>query len=242
MNIKFKNPIAFLLLIASILNFNNIKATNDLQPIKKNKISVNFSPEFAYRSVISNSNYTSNFWASERPIPSFSAGFAFMHSFSKKFEIETGLNYSIKGFQIPNIVMTTVDNPDARDPNNLYDVKYKYRFIDIPLKFNTFFKIKKMNCFVSTGAVGNILIDGKALLINKNNKDNRQKYDLRLNESDFSLSGYLGIGIQHRLNNRFVLRSDVHIQHQFLISNSSSNIKRYLFNTGLGISLLYFLK
>jgi hypothetical protein len=244
MNFKSKKSVVLLLTMIMFLIFNNISALENPQndsPFPKNKISFTFSPELAYRSV-SSSNSTNNFWSSEKPISSFSTGIAFLHSFNRKFEIETGLNYSIKGFQIPNIVMTTVDQPDARDPKNLYSVKYRYRFIDIPLKFNTLFNIKNLKCYVSTGAVGNVLMNGKAILINKNDRDIRQKFELDLKEGDFTLSGHLGFGITHILSQKWILRTDLHLQHQFLVSSTRSVITRKFYNAGLGISLLYFLK
>lgn len=245
MNKKLKNTLFQLILGIFGFSFVNLQAQSEVQNKTidlKNKLSFTFSPEYAYQSIVSNGNSNSNFWSDSKPISSYSTGFGFMHSFSRKFEIETGLNYSVKGFQIPRIVMTSLDNPDASDPNNLYRVKYKYRYLDIPLKFNTFFNIKKLNCYVSTGAIGNVLLNGDAILIRRNDKSVRQKYNLNLIKGDVSLSGFLGFGMVHVLTPKFLLRTDVHLQHQLFVSNNPPPIERKLYNAGFGISLVYCLK
>lgn len=228
---------------------------------KRISIGVSFTPGVAYRLLSYNqptlpppftdSLYKAVFFdkrnKEERPIFGFNAGAIFGVNMLKWLSIETGFEYSMKGYNrtSKNLIGANSYNPNGTiDSLKMYTLKQKsvYHYIEIPAGFNFHFGAKKVKACIRTG----VYLDWLMAFTSSINlsspsapaettKKTSYKFQ-RVNR--INCSPYLGIGFSYELNE--AMRLDVTpMASMQAISTDQTPISSRLWNAGVSIVFHY---
>lgn len=212
------------------------------------KISVgfNFSPDYNYRTVKvsekGNSPYPDlgNWEDNQIGKLGYTTGLTIAVKLSDRAELETGLQYSNKGYQTK-----TMDLIFEGDPTNpLLPAKatfhYSYQYIGVPLKLNMFFGEDDLRIVSGIGVTTNFLLnvqnranyeypDGKKDIKKDKSEDNFNKIDL---------SPFFSFGIDYKLTNAIHLRAEPTFRYGIL-KTTSTPITENLWNAGVNLAVSY---
>lgn len=170
----------------------------------------------------------------------FSSGLTFGYKFNKRFNIETGMNFSSKGYKIdPNtIVFGSQVSPDTIIINNgFYQIKYIYHFIEIPVVLNYLIEIDETtHTFIGLGFNNQILVNAYSKLI-ENENVNKNYYIL--NSTNKYIPGVnLLLGLEKQIKN------NLHVRVNFCAKNSfkslyNYDLKTYLWSYGINAGIYF---
>ncbi len=235
--------ISFLILTA-LNTFGQIKTKDVIQSdFKRFQIGINFSPDICFRTLKINENHsTSNLVLNQRnKIETmkfgYTSGLNVCFSITKFIGMETGIQYSNKGYQTKFIDLTS-NQPDPSIPNKI-KIIYNFHFIDIPLKVNFTLGKKKVRFFSSVGLTANILIKETqtSILVFSNHTD-KQTQPTSYDYNKTNISPTISLGIDYKINNRMNLRVEPTFRYGVLkIINAP--LTGYLYNGGLNISYYF---
>ncbi len=204
-------------------------------------IGVIFSPDYSYRNLTKKGNSLSdNQWneiknymdSIEISKFGYTSGINFLYQFNTRWSAETGIQYSNKGYQISSILTSSIEYPEDR---NLANILYSYNYIDIPFKANYSFINKRINLFVSIGAILNININSTIKYIpdiptpqfKTHTKDNNYPYN------KINISPTIGFGLNYKINDRMKLSIEPAFRYGILNIDNSSYSTMHLWSTGL---------
>ncbi len=182
------------------------------QPEDQGKWSVGivFSPDYASRHIKfpdEHADWKEYLDENEQPIFGYTTGISFLYSLNKKFELESGLMFSSKGFKYTAPEFVVFDENDSALPLEA-TTTYNYRYLDVPFKMNWFFLQKKVKLFLSAGVAGSFFLD--ELMVQElkfPDRTERSQYnekDVDFNPVVLSLTG--GAGIKYSLSDRLHIR------------------------------------
>jgi hypothetical protein len=210
---------------------------------KRVQIGFNISPDLCFRTLKDNENSaTSNIimkYNKERETfkVSYTAGLNVSYNIKKSIGIETGIQYSNKGFQ------TKLDKavPLVPDPTNPDKFKYifNYHYLDFPLKVNFTFGENKVRFFSSAGITTNLFL--KQIQTNVYRYSDRTIRTSNPTIYDYkkvNLSPTISIGIDYKINEKMNLRIEPTFRYG-VIAISDDPITYYLYNGGLNMSFYY---
>ncbi len=239
-----KPLITLTLTLTTFCSFGRDK-TNDNFPtdFKRVQIGFNISPDLCFRTLKGNENSaTSNFVMKnnkqrETLKVAYTAGLNVCYNIKKSIGIETGIQYSNKGFQ------TKLDKvvPLVPDPTNPDKFKYifNYHYLDFPLKVNFTFGENKVRFFSSAGITTNLFL--KQIQTNAYNfpdRTVRTSNPTRYDYKKVNLSPNISIGIDYKINEKMNLRIEPTFRYG-VIAISDDPVTDYLYNGGLNISYYY---
>lgn len=217
----------------------------DSTKYKRTRVCFQYSPDYCYRIL----NYPSSHkWVQdlrngeEVPIYGYSTGLGFRIILNKKFLMETGLLYAVKGVQTKK---TRLDwtGPGEIYPNN-GKKKLQHAFMEIPLKLNYGLGGKKIRYFASAGISLNTLAQKKTT-IGLEFMDGRKLSESSVRSADYfriNVAALIGFGFQSELTERMSISVEP-VFRQFLNSiDVGQNSKEYPYTVGVNVGLYFGLK
>ncbi len=136
-------------------------------------IGLNFTPEYSYRT-LTNTNGASTYDSLirlrdgyEKALPGFTTGISFGYQLSNKLYLQTGLQFSKKGFRIPEGSFYYGDITDPRrafiyNTNDKYPKSginnFRFFYLDVPLKLSTSWGTHKLKLVAGAGVVTSIFL------------------------------------------------------------------------------------
>jgi len=232
------------ILILTIIAVSAHGQENSTTGFKRFQIGINISPDICFRTLNNNDgSYVSDIVIKLRDRDEtikigYTAGLNFCYNITSYFGLETGIQYSEKGFQH----IQTEFYPNQPDDPTMPDkaiFKYHFRYIDIPLKANFTIGKKKVRFFTSVGLTTNIFITEiqTEILIYGNRKvieTNPTLFDYK----KVNLSPTISAGIDYKINSRMNLR--VEPTYRFgVIKIIDTPVSGWLWNAGLNISYYF---
>lgn len=226
------------------------------QPAEKNKLNKTFnkiligfsiSPDYNDR-VLKNNNGTANTNLiissrdkQENGRIGFTAGFNICFSLTNKAELETGTQYSLKGYQTAKYDLVYIV-PDPAAPISAKFL-YNYHYIDIPLKINILKGNRRLRFIGSAGFVTNILF---FTTVTQELDYGGGKSEIRTSESNYNykkinISPMVSFGADYRLNHKMYLRAGPVFRYGML-NIINTPISERLWNAGLNMGFYYRLK
>lgn len=207
------------------------------------QLGVNFSPDVNYR-ILENNDGTEMSDAiinsrDDREIPKFgySTGLNVCFNINRFLGIETGLQYSNKGYQTEKIDLI-FGQPDPSLPEHLKYID-DFHYVDIPLKVNFTAGKKKVRFFSSVGITTNIFIKGTTTsVIYYSDRTERDKDPTSYDFEKVNLSPTVSAGIDYKINDRMNLRVEPTFRYGVL-KIIDAPVTGYLYNGGLNVSYYF---
>lgn len=207
---------------------------------KRFQIGVNFSPDLNYRTLQSEDNVRwihDNRDDNEIPMFGYTTGLNVVYNFSNMLGVETGFQYSLKGFQT---VWTDAFSPiQSNDPNIPARTRAfnRFHYLDIPVKGNITVGKKKVRFIGSVGIVVNVYLASSWTGVSENQGGDRTR-TVTKEPDDFrpvNLSPMVSAGIDYRINDKMSLRAEPTFRYGVL-KILDTPVTGYLWNAGLNVS------
>lgn len=235
-----------LLILATTLASLTAQGQNT-SPVKKILIGFNFSPDYNSRTLKNNDGNPSNdlIIKSRNDIEVAKFGYTTelnaCFNFSQLAGLETGIQFSSKGYQTKNQDLTYFPpNPDL--PAKLKSI-YAYQYIGIPLKAKFSFGTNQVRFVSSIGFITNFLLNVKQTsayeYTNGNTEKKSQSSKSGFNKVDFS--PMISAGIEYRLNKKIHLLAEPTSRYGIL-KTKDAPVTENLWNVGLNFGFYYALK
>jgi hypothetical protein len=199
-------------------------------------LGIYYSPNISYRA-LSNSNITKLRDNSEENKYGSSVGFTFGYHILQFISIETGLQFSSRGFQTKFEFLKFAE-PDTFMPENVGMLDNFY-YLSIPIKLEFSKEFSKFIIFSSTGLISNILLRQNQEY-NVTYKDRKETF-LYNHTNDFrkiTLMSVFSIGFAYKYTNNILILMEPTFQHD-IISVIDAPLKTYLWDLGLKIGIKY---
>jgi Outer membrane protein beta-barrel domain len=230
---------AFCLFIATsafgqTLNNNDNKENN----LKKFQIGFNISPDICYRTIEGNASIPMlkelrN--GEEVPKISYTTSVNISYTIKKNFSIETGIQYSNKGYQTKDIEFTFPD-PDPAVPEKVKTI-YNYHYLAIPLRSNFIFGENKIRFIASVGVEVEFLInESQTSILYFPNNTTRIIESIGSEYRKVNLSPFLSLGADYKINDKMNLRLQPIFRYGVL-KTSDTPLTDLLYSVGLNIGL-----
>ena len=211
-----------------------------VKPIEKVELGLVFSPDYCYRTLITDSEYQ---WFADfsdslgLPMFGFTSGVTSFYKISKRLAFETGILFSDKGERTKTMELISTVTIDPALPTNFVKWNYHYYYIDIPIKLNYIIIDKRFQFFISTGISTNFFLY------------QRTKVSfVGSNESSISISNgglsrlnlalLIGVGFNYQINDKLKLRTEPIFRHS-INPVAEGPLKRYQYSIGCNIGLTY---
>jgi hypothetical protein len=217
---------------------------------KKFSFGINFSPDYSYRRLhLNNPDYDFisnqlNDW--EIPAFGYTTGFSIRYLFFKRFEIESGLQFSDKtynfeinkdDFEIPDNVIYQPDDPAIPEKSI---TKNHFYYLGVPIKMNYYFYQKRIRMYVSAGVSTDFLFEDKSKSFMKFSDGTEVNTDFE-NDYDYnktSLTGLAGFGAETNLSQRFGIRIEPVFRYS-ITPLLDELMKINLYSAGLNVIFFY---
>lgn len=204
-------------------------------------IGVNFSPDYCYRTLTKQIDTLSNTsWKQikhlhdsiEKAKFGYTFGINFGYQINKRICLETGLQYSNKGYK--TIPINSFDSFGKM--TNIIN----YYYLDVPIKINYFFLKKRLQLLVSAGTTLNLFLYSSIKTITEPETATSFKeksYSSANNNNKFNFSPIFSAGIKYKIRNRMNLRVEPTFRYGiFDIRNDKSFYSSiHLWSIGLNI-------
>jgi hypothetical protein len=169
------------------------------------------------------------------------AGVNICFNFTKKTGLETGIQYSVKGYQTKKYDLVYAV-PDPAAPVRA-KFRHSYHYIDIPLKINIIKGNGKLRFIAAVGITTNILVKATVTGVYEYAGGNTGKNTERstYNYKKINISPLISLGTDYKINDKMYLRAEPTIRYGML-KNTDSPITEHLWSAGLNIGFYYGLK
>ncbi len=213
----------------------------------KRLIGFNISPDYCNRTLKNNDGAGSSGMIidlrnkQETGRIGFTAGFNICFSLTNQAELETGIQYSLKGYQTTKYDLVYIV-PDPTAPISAKFL-YNYNYIDILLKINILKGNRRLRFIGSAGFVTNILF---FTTVTQELDYGGGKREIRTSESNYNykkinISPMVSFGADYRLNRKMYLRAGPVFRYGML-NIINSPVTERLWNAGLNLGFYYGLK
>jgi len=235
--------ITFLTLLTFSL-FGQDKAEEpQIADFRRVQIGINVSPDICFRTLKNNNGDSSCDLLidqrNEREIVKvgYTAGIDASYHFTDFFSLETGIQYSNKGFQTKKQDVTTLE-PEPDLPQKIQFI-YNFHYIDIPVKANFTVGKKKIRFITSVGVTINVFLKETqtSILIYSDHTD-RKTDPSNYDHKKVNISPTISAGIDYKINSRMNLRIEPTFRYGIL-KIIDAPVSGYLFSSGLNISYYY---
>lgn len=210
------------------------------------------SPDVSYRILLENKPTT---WGiiedrnqHESSIVGLTAGLSYIYNFNRFWGLETGVYYSLKGYQrIENDLFTY----DDYDPNvdifvNTKTARFSYQFhyIDVPVKANFTIGTGRVKFVSSLGVVGGLLVTPRQ--VTRINYEDGGKHvsssipDIKPDFNRFSIAAMVSVGMDFRFTDQINIKIEPVGRVAITpVVNSSYSISERLYNIGLNVGVYW---
>ncbi len=217
---------------------------------------INVSGDYCYRDlVINESNSITEITVDSRnkneiPRISYTGGLNVGYQISKNVGIETGIQYSEKGYarELEDLVYGDMIDPrlgfiypeSSTSPIENIRINYRFNYLDIPLK--AVFKLgnRKLRFIGSIGVVTNVFLNEKRT-IRYEYEDGRTSRKVSSTPNEYNsvnVSPTLSIGVDYKLSEKFNLRLEPTYRYG-LMQIIDAPISAHLWSAGLNFSCYY---
>ena len=204
-------------------------------------IGFNFSPDYNYRTIKSTDKVPDPGFESweNKQIGKFgyTTGLFLLFKYSDKLELETGLQYSNKGYQSKQMDLFFETNPLLPAKATFH---YSYQYLGIPVKLNMLFGEGDVRFISGIGFTTNFLLNVQ----NRNNfeySDGKKETTKSKGTDGFNkidISPMISFGIDYKLTNAINLRAEPTFRYG-IIKTKDSPIKENLWNAGVNLALSF---
>lgn len=212
---------------------------------KRFQFGINISPDACYRTLKNNDgSSTSDIIIRVRDDNEtfklgYTAGLNVCYNINGHFGIETGIQYSNKGYRTKNKNLSWgSSSPDLPIKSKFI---YDFHYIDVPLKLNYTIGKRKVRFLASAGLAANIFLKEtqRHVLEKADGKKDRSKTTPSNDYQKLNISPIMGVGIDYRLNNRMNMRLEPMFRYGILKIINDKPITGYLYSGGLNIGLYF---
>jgi len=233
------------LLLAIIPLFTNAQDSKTKKTNKNISVGLSFSPNYNYRTLINKDDNP----FSEPTVTSrdkneigklgFSTGATVNIKLSKKFEFQTGLYYSDKGYETNKVAL----NLPSTGPNvpTHYMAKYQMHYLDIPLKLNYISGQGRLKFIAGAGFSANFFLNANTkstIFYGDGREENRGTESLTSDFKKFNISALASIGLEYKLKENIFLRAEPTFQYGFkTVDEPRGGIAEHLWNVGLNVGV-----
>jgi hypothetical protein len=207
-------------------------------------LGVTVSPDYNYRTLKKNQQggildtIFSYRQGMETAKAGYTAGINVMYHLSNCFSLETGLQFSNKGFKTLFVIdSVSATNPPFPTSVVRYD---RFYYLDIPLKASFTFGTGKLQFCAGAGITANFLIQNSVYSFQKFRDGSRKEFRMPDDGpyNTFNLSPMLSAGIDYSLSNRAHLKAEPTFRYGIL-QIMDAPISAYLWNAGLNLGFYY---
>lgn len=217
---------------------------NSATGFKRFQIGLNISPDICFRTLNNNDgNSISDIVIKLRNRDEtikigYTAGLNLCYNITSYFGIETGVQYSDKGFQHIQTEFISNQPDDPIKPDKLIFI-YHFHYLDIPLKANFIIGKKKVRFYTSVGLTTNLFItEIKTEILKYDNRKVIKNEPTLFDYKKVNLSPAISAGIDYKINSRMNLR--VEPTYRFgVIKIIDTPVSGWLWNAGLNISYYF---
>jgi hypothetical protein len=253
----------FIILFWGMIFSLNSNSQNTLEkspsPFRKTQIGLNVSPDFCYRMLrnhdkTQSTNDAIKAWDRLDMCKfGYTLGLNASKYFSKCFSIETGLQFSNKGFATKKLINSymSIDSvtglpefiPGSGNMSISTKFYYNFYYLDIPIRTIFKFGKKKIQFISSIGLTTNILLKANQTMVDEyqDGRKEHQRMKIQYNFNSLNLSPNIGTGIEFKINNKSNLRIESMLRFGIRRINDGP-MATHLWNLGLNISYNYKLK
>jgi hypothetical protein len=224
-------------ILFSLITFCLFAQEEQIIPFRKFQVGVNYSMDRCYR-VIKYSPVSDIINSMEIPKGSYTFGLNFCYNLSKKIGLETGIQFSNKGFQTTDVILNFAQ-PEPSLPDKFKNI-YNFNYLDIPLKANLTFGKKKIRFISSVGIVTNLLVNSNITTV-KTFKDHTEYKTNPISMvviQKINLSPMLSFGIDFKMNDRMNLKIEPTLRFGVL-KITDAPTSDYLYNGGINFSYYF---
>ena len=228
-------------------------SSNVLGQDNKILIGASFSPEYSYRTLKSTGKVNSFGMTdddfvdllNDREIGKFgfTTGISAIYNFSELFGIETGVQYSVKGYQTKWIEPNLLVEPNDPTVPDKWNFIYRYEYIDIPLKANFTFGKNRLRYIATAGITANFLIDAKEIFVGEyGDKTKKQKNFGTSYCNNFNISPIIGAGIEYKITDKINIRAIPNFKYGLIKIYDDPYKSEHLWSAGIDIGIFYGIK
>jgi len=200
---------------------------------------LSFAPEFAGTYFLGSDPFVD--YQNEISIPkiSYTGGADFLFILNQLLNIESGVNYSGKGFRTKKMALTNnLGNPV--DPSHAR-VTLTYHCLEIPIKLNYVINYLKFRFYYSAAVTASYVlgVQDKTEYYHLDGTSTYSKYSVQTDDMNkFNLSPTLGAGFDFFINSKMTFRVEPAIRFSVLEWYPTSTSTRSLWNSGINFSYL----
>jgi hypothetical protein len=168
----------------------------------------------------------------------YTAGINLCYKIRESAGLETGLQYSNKGFQTAVSPLHFMQQ-GPNDPVNSKFIYY-FNYLDIPFKVNLVFGPKKVKLYTSAGLVTNILLGSGVISVlgfSDGHNETKKQPNTFYNYNKVAVSSSFSAGADIRISEKKCLRIGPELRHS-LIPTLDAPLNEYLWSLGL-LTALY---
>lgn len=237
-----------LLCLTMLLSCASVLYAQDRKGSPKVAIGFHFSPDYSYRSLQrSKGGNVPDFIISsrndlEKAKMGYTTGLDVLFQLSKIVGLETGLEFSNKGYQIKSRKLT-YESPSASTDPVTAGLKYTYQYLGIPVRISFSFGNGRTSFVTGAGLVTSFLLNANTTAVyeyqNGTSKKNRQTYTDDFRKID--LSPMLSLGVKYKLSDKLYLKAEPTFRYG-LLNTRSAPITEHLWSAGLNVGFYSNLK
>lgn len=237
----------FILLIAFSSIVVQGQESKPTKNFKRIMIGVNFSPDYNFRTLTNKDGSSSNNIVIksrnelEKAKYGYTTGLNVCINFQKHVALETGIQYSNKGYKTKNL------NLIFAPPNSGLPVKsqsiYAYKYIGVPLRVKFTFGTSKIRFLSSAGFMTNFLLKVKQTDISEyaNGKTEEKTQSTTSGFKKVDISPLISVGIDYKLTDKIHVLAEPTFRYGVLKTRDAP-VKENLWSTGVNIGVYHGLK
>lgn len=239
-----KYLILFLLTLTAFSSYGQDKTKETpTADFKRVQIGINVSPDVCFRTLKNNDgSWSSDLVVDQRNIMEtvkvgYTAGLNVCFNIKKFVGLETGIQYSNKGYQTKKQDLI-FGQPDPSLPKQSKFV-YDFHCIDIPVKANFTIGKKKVRFFTSVGVTTNIFIkETQTSFLIYSDRTDKKTSPTNFDYNKVNISPTVSVGIDYKINGRMNLRVEPTFRYGVL-KIIDTPVTGYLYSGGLNISYYF---
>ena len=216
-------------------------------PAQKILIGFNFSPDYSFRTLKNSDGSPSSDLViksrndAETAKFGYTTGLNFLFNFTKRIGLETGIQYSNKGYKTKSQDLVYFP-PNPGLPISV-KTNYAYNYIGIPVKAKFTFGKSKLQFITSAGFMTNFLLNVKQTS-NYQYSDGKTEKKTQATTSGFKkidISPMISVGIDYRLTQKIHFMAEPTFRYG-VIKPKDAPVTEKLSNAGLNMGFYYVLR
>ena len=242
------NRFTFLLFIIISFDSRSQDKVNEIAEANfaKTQIGINASLDVGYRLLENNFGFGSSIAdtiiemrnESEIPKIGYTTGLNALFNLKSNFSLETGLQYSNKGYQTKMTDLIAFQPIDSLMPEKMKSI-YNYHYVDVPFRFIYVIGRNKIRFLMSAGVTANIFIKETHTSVRiYSDRKERNTNPTAIDYKRVNFSPMLSLGIDYKINREINLRIEPTFRYGVL-KIIDAPVSGYLYNGGLNISCYY---